>query len=278
MTVAVVVDSTSAITPKLAKEFNLLLAPLHLIWDKNEYADWVDLSTEEFYARLKTAETLPTSSGSVQGEFLDLFESLKGKVDGVVAITLSPDTPSAGYRSALMAKELVEGIPIEVVDGNFVVSALGLVATAAAKVATRGGSLEEVIEAAKTVIPKMNVFFNPGSISYFIRGGRIAAIDIESTEDSHIVSQKDGKIVPIEKYATRAEARRRLRELLKEKAKKETPLHVGIFHAMAMDEAKELASEIKSQYNCVELWIGEASPVVAIHMSPESLGLAFYNE
>ncbi len=278
MTVAVIVDSSSAITPKLAEEFNLRLAPLHLIWDKNEYADWVDMSTEEFYTRMETAETLPTTSGSVQGEFVNLFESLKGEVDEIVAITLSPNTPSAGYDSALMAKEMVEGIPIEIVDGNYVVTALGLVATAAAKVAAKGGSVKEVIEAAQTVIPKMNVFFNPGSISYFIRGGRIAAADIESKEDSHIISQKDGKIVPIEKYSTRAEARNRLRELLKEKAKKETPLHVGIFHAAAREEADELASEINSQYSCAELWIGEASPVVAIHMSAETLGLAFYNE
>lgn len=278
MTIAVIVDSSSAITPKLAEEFHLRLAPLHLIWDKNEYADWVDMTPEEFYTRLKTSETLPTTSGSVQGEFLDLFESLKGKADEIVAITLSPDTPSAGYRSALMAKELVEGITVEVVDGNFAASALGLVATAAAKVADQGGSLKEVIEAAQRVIPKMNTFWNPGSISYFIRGGRVAESEIESREDSHIISQKDGKIVPIEKYSTRAEARDRLRELLEEKAKKETPLHVGLFHAMAMSEADELATEIASQYNCVELWIGEASPVLAIHMSPESIGLAFYNE
>lgn len=278
MTIAVIVDSSSAITPKLAEEFHLRLAPLHLIWDKNEYADWVDMTPEEFYTRLKTSETLPTTSGSVQGEFLDLFESLKGKADEIVAITLSPDTPSAGYRSALMAKELVEGITVEVVDGNFAASALGLVATAAAKVADQGGSLKEVIEAAQRVIPKMNTFWNPGSISYFIRGGRVVESEIESREDSHIISQKDGKIVPIEKYSTRAEARDRLRELLEEKAKKETPLHVGLFHAMAMSEADELATEIASQYNCVELWIGEASPVLAIHMSPESIGLAFYNE
>ena len=93
MTIAVVVDSSSAITPKIAEEFHLHLAPLHLMWDKNEYADWVDMNTEEFYARMKTAETLPTTSGSVQGEFVNLFESLKGEADGVVAITLSPNTP-----------------------------------------------------------------------------------------------------------------------------------------------------------------------------------------
>ena len=124
MTIAVVVDSSCAITPKIAEEFHLHLAPLHLMWDKDEYADWVDMTPDRFYTRLKTAKTLPTTSGSVQGEFMNLFEKLKAQAVGIVAITLSPDTPSAGYRSALMAKELVEGIPIEVVDGNFAASAL----------------------------------------------------------------------------------------------------------------------------------------------------------
>jgi DegV family protein with EDD domain len=212
MAIAVVVDSSSAITPKLAKEFNIRLAPLHLMWDKNEYADWVDMTAEQFYSRLQTAKTLPTTSGSVQGEFMNLFENLKGEADGIVAITLSPHTPSAGYDSAIRAKELVEGIPIEVVDGNFITTALGLVATAAAKVANQGGSLKEVVEATQHVIPKIYTYFNPGSISYFIRGGRVSASDIESKEDSHIVSQKEGKIVPIEKYSTRTEARNRWRE------------------------------------------------------------------
>jgi len=106
MTVAVIVDSSSTITKEVAEAYHLRVVPLHLVWGKKEYADWVDMTPEEFYARLKTEkEVWPTTSGSVQGEFLNAFEELRGKVDGVVAITLSPDTPSAGYRSALMAKE-----------------------------------------------------------------------------------------------------------------------------------------------------------------------------
>jgi len=119
MTVAVLVDSSSAITKEVAEAYHLRVIPLHLVWGKKEYADWVDMTPEEFYARLKTEkEVWPTTSGSVQGEFLNAFEELRGKVDGVVAITLSPDTPSAGYRSALMAKDMSEGLPIEVVDSN----------------------------------------------------------------------------------------------------------------------------------------------------------------
>ena len=279
MTVAVLVDSSSAITKEVAEAYHLRVIPLHLVWGKKEYADWVDMTPEEFYARLKTEkEVWPTTSGSVQGEFLNAFEELRGKVDGVVAITLSPDTPSAGYRSALMAKDMSEGLPIEVVDSNSTVTALGLVATAAAEAADAGASLEEVVKAARSVIPKMNVFFNVGSITYLMKGGRVTESQVGAKEDSHILTTKEGKITPLEKYPTREEARRRLRELLKEKARKDTPLHAALFHAAARQDAEEFKNEIASQYNCAELWIGEASPVVAIHVSPESLGVAFYNE
>jgi DegV family protein with EDD domain len=279
MKVAVIVDSSSCITPEVAKAYHLRVVPLHLMWGKKEYADWVDMTPEEFYARLKTAETLPTTSGSVQGEFLRAFEEWRGKVDGVVAVTLSPDTPSAGYRSAIMAKEMIEGIPIEIVDSHRTVVAEGLVATAAAQAATAGGSLEEVVKAAQSVIPKINVFFNVGSISYFLRLGRISEAEVEQKEDSHIITIKEnGKITPFENYPTRGEARRRLKELVKEKARKDTPLHVGLFHAAARKEAEEFKKWIESEYDCAELWIGEASPVVAIHLSPDTLGVAFYNE
>jgi len=279
MTVAVLVDTSSGITKEIADEYHLRLVPLHLMWDRKEYADWVDIAPKEFYARLKTAKTLPTTDGSVQGEFYDAFEELRGKVDGIVAITLSPNTPSAGYRSALVAKDMVEGIPIEVVDSHFVIVAEGLVATAAARATTAGGSLEEVIKAAESVIPKMNVFLNPGSISYFLRLGRVAESEIDSRENSCIITIKEGKITASEEeYATREEARHRLKELVKEKARKDTPLHAAVLHAAALDEAEEFKKWIASQYDCAELWIGEASPVIAIHLSPESLGVAFYNE
>ena len=279
MTVAVIVDSSSCITKEVAEAYHLRVVPLHLMWGKKEYADWVDMTPEEFYARLKTEkETWPTTSGSVQGEFLNAFEEFRGKVDGVAAVTLSPDTPSAGYRSAIMAKDMSEGLPIEVVDSRWTVTALGLVATAAAQAAHAGASLEEVVKAAQSVIPKMNVFFNVGSIAYFLKGGRVAESEIGAKEDSYIITIKEGKIAPFEKYPTREEARRRLKELVKEKAKKDTPLHAALFHAAAREEAEEFKKEIASEYNCAELWIGEASPVVAIHVSPDTLGLAFYNE
>lgn len=278
MSVAVVIDSSSCIAGEIAEKYNVRVVPLHVMWDGKQYVDGVDIKPAEFYARLKASDTWPTTDGSVQGELYEMCEGLKGKVDGVVAIMLSPNTPSTGYRSALMAKDMVEGIPVEVVDSQYVTVALGLIATAAGRAAAAGASLEEVVKAAESVIPKMNVFLNPGSISYFLRTGRVAESEVGSKEESYIIDIIGGKLTPIEKYATMEEARRRLRELVKEKARKDTPLHVGVLHAEARDEAEEFRKWIESQYDCAELWIEDAPPVIAIHISPNSLGVAFYNE
>jgi DegV family protein with EDD domain len=281
MAIKVLVDSSCCMTPELAKAYNLRIVPLHLMWGGREYTDWVDMTTEEFYARLKREklENWPTTSGSVQGEFLNAIEALRHEADGVAIITLSPDTPSAGYRSAVMAKEMTEGFPVEVIDSRTTVTALGLIATAAARAAAAGAGLDDVVKAAGSVIPRVSVFFNVGSISYFLRLGRIDKSEVDRREDSHIITiLENGKITPFEKYPTQKEARRRLKELVKDKARKDSPLHAGLFHAAAREEAEEFKNEIASEYNCAELWIGEASPVVAIHISPDTLGVAFYND
>ncbi len=278
MSVAVIVDSSSGIVGEIADKYNVRVVPLHVMWDGKQYADGVEITPAEFYPRLKASDTWPTTDASVQGELYEMCEELKGKVEGVVVIMLSPNTPSGGYQSALAAKDMVEGIPIEVVDSQYTTAALGVIATAAGQAAMAGGNLEEVVKATKDVIPKMNVFLNPGSISYFLHTGRVAKSEVGSKEDSYIISIIGGKFTPIENYPTREEARHRLRELMKEKARKDTPLHVGVVQSAIREEAEEFQKWIESQYNCAELWIQEAPPVAAIHVSPESLGVAFYNE
>ena len=100
-----------------------------------------------------------------------------------------------------------------------------------------------------------------------------------SREESYIITVKEGKLTASgDKYATQEEGRNRLKELMQERARKDTPLHAAVVHAAARGEAEEFKKWIASQYNCAELWIGEASPVLAVHLSPDSLGIGFYNE
>ncbi len=62
MAVHIVTDSTSDISKELAEEHGITVVPLTVSFGHESYSDGVDLSAEEFYARLQITKALPTTS------------------------------------------------------------------------------------------------------------------------------------------------------------------------------------------------------------------------
>ena len=60
--IALVTDSTSFLPAELIKKHNITVTPQLLIWGEETYRDGVDIQPVEFYARLITAKTMPTTS------------------------------------------------------------------------------------------------------------------------------------------------------------------------------------------------------------------------
>jgi len=70
---------------------------------------------------------------------------------------------------------------------------------------------------------------------------------------------------------------KRLLEELREKVG-QNPIHVAVMHAYAPDEAEKLKERISSEFNCIELWVVEMSPVMGYATGTGTLGFAFYQE
>ena len=60
--IAIVTDSTSYIPPDLVRKYGLHVAPQILIWGEETLRDGIDIMPDDFYARLKTASVMPTTS------------------------------------------------------------------------------------------------------------------------------------------------------------------------------------------------------------------------
>ena len=56
----------------------------------------------------------------------------------------------------------------------------------------------------------------------------------------------------------------------------EKSVHIAVIHADAPDEAYNLKQLIESNFNCVELWTSEFSPIMGYTTGRGLLGLAFY--
>jgi fatty acid-binding protein DegV len=58
----------------------------------------------------------------------------------------------------------------------------------------------------------------------------------------------------------------------------QSPVHVAVMHAYALDEAKKLKERVSSEFNCTELWLTEFSPLLGYIFGTGTLGLGFYKE
>ena len=88
MTVHIVTDSTSDISKELAAEYDITVVPLTISFGQESFRDGLDLTADEFYARLQTTKALPTTSQPPPALFQHAYEHLITRGD-VVSVHVS---------------------------------------------------------------------------------------------------------------------------------------------------------------------------------------------
>src|SRR5438034_8708339 len=111
---AIVVDSTADFPDAPARFPNWRMVPLYVNFGAESVRDYVDLGPDEFYARLRTAPELPTTSQPTPGDFAATFEELAG-FERVYVLALSAKL-SGTFQSARTAADLVGAERFRVVD------------------------------------------------------------------------------------------------------------------------------------------------------------------
>ena len=76
MTVKIITDSTSDIPVQVARDLGIEVIPLYVHFGTEVYRDGVDLSTAEFYHKLATNKSLPTTATIAPGEFAQICDKL----------------------------------------------------------------------------------------------------------------------------------------------------------------------------------------------------------
>src|SRR5699024_3112844 len=85
MKLAVVTDSTAYIPEDLLEKYNIYTIPLSVIFGNESYREGIDITTENFYEKVKKEKNLPTTSQPAIGAFVDLFEQLAEQYDAVIS-------------------------------------------------------------------------------------------------------------------------------------------------------------------------------------------------
>ena len=275
--VAIVTDGASSLTPDMGKEYGLYVAPVYVTFNGQTYLSGVNLDAAEFYRLLRANKKLPTTAQPTAQDFIDIYTKLAEEVDEIVTVVISHHM-SATLQSALMAQEQFKTVPVHVIDSESVTLGLGMMAIAAARAAAQGQDARQVVQLLEKIKQSMNVIFTVETLEYLQKGGRIGGATAflgSALSIKPILYIKDGRIEPLERVRTRKRALARLLELVEEKVGK-SEAHFAVLHCEAGEEARELGEQVKAKFNCAELVIAEAGPVIGTHAGPGTLGLGFY--
>lgn len=280
--VAIITDSIACIPPEIARRHEIRIVPINLYFGEKVYKDWVDITpTEAYQLFLKGPEYFATSAPS-PAECLEAYREVSQRARDILFVTISAKL-SMVYESAMVAREQaateLPGTTIAVVDSYMATSAEGLVALAGARAAEEGKSLDEVVKVAEAVREKVSAVILLDTIRHVYRSGRIPKV--ASQAGSILNIRPILTVYKTVNFAGVVRSRERgIERLLRTMRSKvgRKPVRVAVMHAYALEEAERLKERISSEFNCLELWLSEFSPVMGYATGTGTLGVAFYVE
>ena len=277
--IAVVTDSASCIPNALKQSLSIFEVPFELVWDGVVYRDGVDILPAEFYQRFRAQNhTHPTTSQPPLGAFVSLYTQLSQQYDGIVSIHVAGEMTGT-VRTAQLAADQVDEIPIHVLDSRTATIAEGFVVLAAARVANADANFDQVVDAAQRVIDKVDFFATLKTLEHIHRGGRLgeAAVLLGSQlKIVPILNLKNGRVSVVGVTRSWKHALEEMVELSVERLKDIANAHASVFHADAHDEAAWLSEQFQARVRCTEFYVTGFTPVMGAHTGPDVVGIAFY--
>lgn len=274
MTVKVVTDSGSDISPEVAKELGITIVPVYIYFGDKDYKDGVDMGPDELYKRLAEDPIYPTTTQPMPSDFAKTYGELSEDADAIVSIHL-PAKVSGTYNAALQGIKIAKPkCEVHVVDSFSLSVGLGIIATAAARVAKAGGKLAEVLEETDKAISQTQIRGLLDTLHYLLKGGRITkAKSLVGTllKVKPILTMREGEIVQAGMARSYAKGIEQLFEFVKSYPNLQ---EVAIAHSTVPEEANVLNKRIASVIDEGRIQMSRIGAGLGVHGGPGTLIVA----
>ncbi|RKQ35583.1 DegV family protein [Oceanobacillus halophilus] len=280
MKIAVMTDSTAYIPADVRKHHDIHMIPLSVVFDNETYQEEIDITTEEFYNKMREVEELPTTSQPSFGLITTKLEELAAEYEAVISVHLSSGI-SGTCQAVISAGEMVEGIDVYAFDSEISCMAQGFYALEAAEMAKENKSPEEIISRLDEMKQSMRAYFMVDDLTNLHRGGRLngaQALLGGLLQIKPVLHFEDKVIIPYEKIRTRKKALNRITGMLEEDAAKGKELKVAIIHANSEQTALDIQRDLIEKYPSMETTISYFGPVIGTHLGEGAVGICWYHK
>ena len=275
---AIVLDSTADFPEAPARFPNWRVVPLYVLFGDESYRDYVELSPEAFYARLRTADQLPTTSQPTPGDFLATYEALGG-YERIYSLHIS-SALSGTYQSARTAAAEI-GDKMRVIDSESASAAIAMLGLAIQRRLERGTTDEEIEALIDRFTSDAGLIFTVDTLEFLRRGGRIGRASAWAGELLHVkpILTIEREVVPIKRVRGNRKAMQEFVSAFTSATSDAPSLKIGIAHADAPDRAEQLRKMVRAERPQAEIeLITTLGAVLGTHAGPGTVGFFWFDD
>ena len=279
---AIITDSNSMITVEEAAALGIYLVPMPFMFgtDSATYYEGINLSREEFFARLETDDQIVTSQPAPT-EVLKVWDEALKTYDEVVYIPMSSGL-SGSCQSAMMLSSDYDG-RVQVVDNQRISVTMKASVLDAIELSRRGMGAARIREVLEKVKFDSSIYIMLDTLKYLKRGGRItpAAAAIGSLLRIKPVLQIKGeRLDAFSKARTAAQGKNTMITAMRNDIEK---LYGGLdkdsvwlyaVHANVPEEEKIWLKEVEEAFPGIPVYPDQLSLSVCCHIGPGALAIA----
>ncbi|MCH5461274.1 DegV family protein [Lactobacillus sp. LC28-10] len=278
MKIAVVTDSASYLTPEQVADNDIHVVPITVIFGKETYLDNVEITTSEFYQRLKADPQMPSTTQVTLGQMQTMYDQLADEgYDAVISIHLSSGITTF-YSNLVNYLPNVTNIKVYPFDSRIASAGEADLVMLAARLVHAGRSPEEIIQALTQLRETIQAYFVVDDLSHLVRTGRLsnASNFVGSLlRIKPILTFNDqAQIVAIEKERTMRRAYLRIKQKFQSAYEQsDYPLRLTIIDANNAELQREWSADLEQQFPNLSIAHSEIGPVLGVHVGAGTMAL-----
>jgi len=276
---AIVIDSTADF-PEAPRRFaNWRMVPLYVRFGDESRKDYVEMGPEEFYARLRTATELPTTSQPTPGDFLSAYEEL-ASYERVYSLQISAKLSGTFQSAQTAAAEF--GDKVRVIDTETASAAIAMLGLAIQRRLERGATDDAIDSLVARFKTEAGLLFTVDTLEYLQKGGRIgraAAMAGNLLHIKPILTIAEGEVVPVKRVRGNQKAVQEFARAFAEDTVDEPSLRVGIASADAPERVETVRRLVEDVRPKAQIEIATTlGAVVGTHAGPGTVGFFWFDD
>lgn len=280
----IITDSTCDLSQKLVEQLGIDVIPMEFsIGDSTflNYSDERELSSHEFYERLRKGESSITNQVTPI-RFAEIFEPVLSSGTDILYLAFSSGLSATCANACLTAQELGKHYPerkILVVDSLAASMGEGLLVYHAALKKAEGASIEEVSGWLTENRNRLAHWFTVDDLNHLKRGGRVsgaaALVGTVLGIKPVLHVDGDGHLIPVEKVRGRRQSLDALVKHMEEKAENPQEQMIFVSHGDCPEDAAYVAEQVQQKFHVKAIEINPIGPVIGTHSGPGTVALFF---